>query len=318
MVTPQDLHGIMAKMPAFTTPDGNDIHATATIAVDNLQAGVDRIIGDGVDVIATTGSFGEFHTLLDEEFQLLTRATVEAVGKRVPLFIGCTSLNSRDAIRKMRIVQEAGADGVLVGVPFYFPSTVDNAVEFYREIGAEFPSLGIMIYHNPTLHHVTLPVEAFTEIAAIPNVVAMKDSHRTPEEFTALAETVQGRISVFVYQTQYPGYAKLGAAGCWSIDAWMGPWPLLHMRNAVQRGDEAEAQKVVADISPQGGPPDLQWRESGAKLAIGFAGYCKPGPLRPPFIKVPPEVTERAQKRAQQWQGFCERYRPLVAASPVA
>jgi dihydrodipicolinate synthase/N-acetylneuraminate lyase len=219
----------------------------------------------------------------------------------------------------MRIVQDAGADGVLVGVPFYFPSTVENAVEFYREIAERFPSLGIMIYHNPTLHHVTLPVEAFTEIASIPNVVGMKDSHRTPDAFAALSEIVRGRISVFVFQTQYPAYAQLGAAGCWSIDAWMGPWPLLHLRNAVQRGDDSEAKRVAADISPpQAEPPDLQWRESGAKLAIGFAGYCKPGPLRPPFVKVPPEVTERAQLRGLQWQVLCERYRALVTASPVA
>jgi len=91
MLTPQDLGGIMGMMPAFATPDGGDIQATSTIHVANLKAAVDRAIGDGIDVIATTGSFGEFHTLLDEELQTLAHATVEAVAKRVPLFIGCTA-----------------------------------------------------------------------------------------------------------------------------------------------------------------------------------------------------------------------------------
>src|SRR5215211_5850293 len=115
----------MGMMPAFTTPDGGDVDATNTIDVHNLAAGVDRMIGDGIDVIATTGSFGEFHTLLPEEFDTLVRATVEVVNKRVPLFVGCTALNSREAVQKMRVARDAGAEGVLVGVPFYFPSTVD-------------------------------------------------------------------------------------------------------------------------------------------------------------------------------------------------
>src|SRR4051812_8517588 len=154
MLSAQDLHGVMAMMPAFATPDAADINATNTIDVDNLKAGVDRIIRDGIDVIATTGSFGEFHTLLPDEFATLARATVEIVNKRVPLFIGCTALNSREAVEKMRVARDVGAAGVLVGVPFYFPSTVDNAVRFYRDVAALFPDLTIMIYHNPDLHNV--------------------------------------------------------------------------------------------------------------------------------------------------------------------
>jgi dihydrodipicolinate synthase/N-acetylneuraminate lyase len=315
VLTAQDLRGVMGMMPAFTTADGGDVDATNTIDVNNLKAGVDRMIGDGIDVIATTGSFGEFHTLLPEEFETLVRATVEVVNKRVPLFVGCTSLNSRGALRKMQLAAEVGADGVLVGVPFYFPSTVDNAVEFYRQIAERFPKLAIMIYHNPLLHNVTLPVEAFARLVQSPNVVAMKDSHRTPEEFGSLMRISKGQISVFVFQTQYPKYAALGAAGCWSIDAWRGPWPLLAMRDAVQRGDEAAAQQVVADLGDgMAQPPDLSWRETASKLTIGYAGYCNPGPLRPPFVIVPEEVDKRCRETAARWQTLCEKYRPLVRA----
>src|SRR5579862_3295340 len=134
MLTPQDLGGVMGMMPAFATADSGDIQATSTIDVGNLKAGVERAIADGMDVISTTGSFGEFHTLLDEEFQTLMRVSIDAVAGRVPLFVGCTSLNSREAVRKMRLARDAGAQGVLVGVPFYFPSTVDNAINFYCEI----------------------------------------------------------------------------------------------------------------------------------------------------------------------------------------
>src|SRR4051812_44123748 len=140
MISASDLHGVMAMMPAFTTEDGNDYRATNTINVDELKRAVDQGIKDGINVLSTTGSFGECHTLLPDEFETLTHATIEAVNKRIPLFIGCTSTHTRETMRKMAIARDAGAEGVLIGVPYYFPSTVDNAVQFFNDCAREFPT----------------------------------------------------------------------------------------------------------------------------------------------------------------------------------
>lgn len=172
-----------------------------------------------------------------------------------------------------------------------------------------FPTLNIMLYHNPALHHVRLPVEAFTELLKIPTVVAMKDSHRSPEEFTQLMTLAAGRLSVFVFQGQYAAYSKLGAPGFWSIDAWMGPTPQLALRDAVARGDDALAREITGDISPPlTGAPDLSWRETASKIATQMAGYVNPGPLRPPFVEIPDEVVERMRQRVERWRGLCQKY----------
>lgn len=323
MITAQDLSGVMGMMPAFATPDGGDIDATSTIDLDNLRDGVNRMIGDGIDVIATTGSFGEFHTLLWPEFETLARATAEVVNKRVPLFVGCTALNSREAVQKMRVAQDVGADGVLVGVPFYFPSTVDNAVRFYHDIAERFPSLGIMIYHNPALHNIMIPVDAFHRITQNRNVVAMKDSHRKPDEFSELMGIVRGKMTVFVNQMQFASYSELGATACWSIDSWMGPWPLLRLRDAIKAGDMETAKRITAELSgpqngdarPPAGPPNLSWRETASKIAQQYAGYVNPGPLRPPFVEVPEEIDASCRRRAAYWNELCARYGGEVRAA---
>jgi dihydrodipicolinate synthase/N-acetylneuraminate lyase len=68
MITASDLKGIMAMMPAFTKKDGDRIDATDTVDTDELTRAVDKLIRDGgVNVLTTTGSFGEFHTLLWDE-----------------------------------------------------------------------------------------------------------------------------------------------------------------------------------------------------------------------------------------------------------
>jgi dihydrodipicolinate synthase/N-acetylneuraminate lyase len=315
MLSAKDIVGLMAMMPAFATDDAADIRARATVDIGRLRHGLDRMIRDGADIIATSGSFGECHTLLPDEFRTLAHETVAVVKRRVPLFIGVTSVNSREAVEKIKAVDGSGADGLLLGVPYYFPSSVENAIRLYRDIGEMFPKLNIMIYHNPALHHVTLPVAAFSEIMKNPAVVAMKDSHRSPEEFVELMKLVRGRIGVLVHQAQYVTYAGLGAAGFWSIDAWMGPWPQLALRDAVKRGALETAKAITLDIVPPNQPPaSLSWRETAAKIAIRMAGYVDPGPLRPPFVEIPPEVTERMHQRAERWTKLCAKYRALAPA----
>ena len=315
MLTAHDIGGLMAMMPAFATDDAADMRARNTIDVARLRKGLDRMVRDGADVIATTGSFGECHTLLPNEFATLAHESAEIVKGRVPLFIGVTAPNAREVVERMKIVSETKADGVLAGVPYYFPSSLPNAIRFYREIAELFPKLNIMVYHNPTLHNVTLTLEVMRELAKIPSIIGMKDSHRDTLTFMQLQKIVEGHISVFCNQLQYIPYAELGARGLWSIDAWMGPWPLLALRDAVARKDWAAAKDITLDIGPKGTRKvDLSWRETASKIAIRFAGYVDPGPLRPPFLEIPEAVIEGQRKKAEEWNKLCAKYAPAYGS----
>lgn len=310
MPNAEDLSGVMAMMPAFATDDAGDMDATMTVDTGRLEAGLDRMIRDGAGLVSTCGSFGEFHALLWEEWRKLNEAAVDVAAGRIPVFVGCTALNSRDALQRIAYADKIGAYGVLVGVPFYFPSTVDNAVRFYADIAERFPKLGIMIYHNPALHNVAIPVPAFAELIKSPNIVGMKDSHRDTAEFAKLHKVIKGRISVFCNWMQFTPYNELGAAGFWSIDAWMGPQPMLAYYKAVMSNDLEKAREILFAVSPvmAENRTSLSWRETAAKIAIRYAGYCDPGPLRPPFV-IRPEDVDRAQKaRAERWRKLCEIY----------
>lgn len=315
MYGPDELHGLNAMMPAFAKANATDLNATDTVDVDNLKDAVDRLIRDGADVISTTGSYGEFHTLLPEEFETLVKATLEVVNKRVPVFVGITSLNGREVVRKIKFVRDVGGEGVFTGVPFYYPPTVQNAIRFYHDIADMFPDMSIQIYHNPPLHRIHIPVAAFRELTKKSNIVSMKDSHRSTLEFMRLMDVVQGKISVFANQMQYYPYALLGARGFWSTDVWMGPWPLLKLRNAVDSGDYQAAKQVLADIQGIGGGFDANEPQDNArKLAATHAGYCNLGPNRSPFVVVTPQALENANKRAEGWKQLCAKYRPQVEA----
>ncbi|HXG51855.1 MAG TPA: dihydrodipicolinate synthase family protein [candidate division Zixibacteria bacterium] len=314
MITASELNGVLAMMPAFATPDAVDIRATQTIAVDNLKEAVDKIIKDGVHNIATTGTYGECYNLLFDEFRVLAAATTEAVNKRVPLFIGCTSPNPREVVQKMNFVKDLGADGVLLGVPYYETLPVADAIRFYHDIADLFPTLAIVIYHNPENHKFTIPVAAFKELVKKPNIVGMKDSHRTTQAFMSLQKIIKGKISVFVNQTQLYPYYQLGAAGCWSTEVWMGPWPVLYLLDVVRRGDVQKAIEVIDDLigDGSGGRPVPG---AGNKRPAEFADYCKVGPTRVPFLNFPEAELAKAKRRAEHWMRLNAKYRPLVEAA---
>ena len=315
MVTAKDVSGVMAMMPSFSTDEAGDLNATSTVAVDHLQAGVERMIGDGVDVITTTGSFGECYNVFWDEFKTIASATVEAAKKRVPVFIGSTSANAREVVQRLKFVEDIGGDGTLLGVPYYDAQSPEYIAEFYAQIAERFPKLGILIYHNPVNHKVKIPVSVFPKLVQYPNIIGMKDSHRDTREFVRLIEIIRGKISVMTNQAQMFPYYRMGAAGCWSIDAWMGPWPVLHLRNLVRAGRDEEARQVTVEImSAAGGERPGGNEGATAKLPIEFAGYVKPGPARTPIVKFSETAIERAKKKAEGWKKLCDKYRPLVEA----
>ena len=318
MITAQELRGVMAMAPAWATPDAGSIDARSTIAVDNLAEGVDRIIKDGVHIVATTGSFGECYNLLPDEFKLMASTTVEVVNKRVPLFIGSTSPNPREVVERMEFIREIGADGTLLGLPYYDTKSAEYIAEFYTQIAERFPELGILIYHNPANHKSTIPVSAFRKIIKSPNIVGMKDGHRSTLVFAELQQIVGSRMSIFVNQNQLYPYVRLGAAGCWSHNVFMGPWPVLYLWELVQEGRDDEALEVLFDVKGPGGGGRPDGADPTGTLPHELAGYVNPGPTRTPIVPFTDRATARVKERVEYWKGLCEKYRPLVEARRVA
>jgi hypothetical protein len=141
----------------------------------------------------------------------------------------------------------------------------------------------------------------------------MKDSHRTTQAFMNLQKIIKGKISVFVNQTQLYPYYRLGAAGCWSTEVWMGPWPVLYLLDLVRQGEDDKAVEVIDEIvgDGSGGKPVPG---AGNKRPAEFADYCKVGPTRVPFLHFPEAELAKAKRRAEHWMKLNAKYRPLVEA----
>jgi hypothetical protein len=145
------------------------------------------------------------------------------------------------------------------------------------------------------------------------NIIGMKDSHRTTQAFMNLQRITRGKISVFVNQTQLYPYFAMGAAGCWSTEVWMGPWPILYLLEQARKGDVQKAMEVIEDLGGIGAGKPVPG--SGNKRPQEFADYCKVGPTRVPFVTFPEAKLAEAKGRAEHWMKLNQKYRPLVEAT---
>ena len=141
-------------------------------------------------------------------------------------------------------------------MPYYETLHVQDAIKFYHDIADLFPTLNIVIYHNPDNHKFTIPVSAFNELVKKPNIIGMKDSHRTTQAFMNLQKIVKGKISVFVNQSQLVSLLRDGRRRLLVDRSLDGPWPILYLLEQVRKGDNQKAMEVIEDLGgDRGGKP---------------------------------------------------------------
>ncbi|MCX7591364.1 MAG: dihydrodipicolinate synthase family protein [Kiritimatiellae bacterium] len=168
MVLPRPLRGII--VPMITPLTGRDSldHAGVERLVEHLiQGGV-----HGVFVLGTTGEAPSLSHRLRREF---IGKVCDLVNGRIPVLVGITDTAFVESVSMARWAAEAGANGVVLAPPYYFPAGQAELLEYLEHIVPELP-LPVFLYNMPT--HTKLEFEAETvRIAAnLANVVGLKDS----------------------------------------------------------------------------------------------------------------------------------------------
>ena len=314
-----DFRGVYALVPACATEDAHRWSSRDTFDEEAFRELVGRLVDDGVHGIITTGSTGECHTLLWGEQKKLFETVVDEVNGRVPVLTGTWAPNTRESIEKTRFAADVGADGIMNGPPQYVEPTVENTIQYYKDLAEASPEMTIMIYHNPGAFRVTLPVESFTRISEeIPNVVAMKESLADLDRMRRLAELVGDRVNLMTYEPFAAEALRFGFGGIWSAHSiCMGPEPVLRLYDSIVKGDWETAEAISTEcmdiyvrfFERMGGfDVFLRYQVNAMHECVNAAGYGRVGPARPPFTHVPEEVLASCRLHAEDWRQLVEKW----------
>ncbi len=324
LMTAQDVTGAWAIMPTPAKEGAEDWRAVDTVDLDESSRVADELVRAGINGILALGTLGECATLTLAEKRAYMGALIETVAGRVPLFIGTTTLNTRDTIEHTRYARDAGADGTMLGIPMWCEPSTDVAVKFYENVAEAVPEMNICVYANPEAFKFEFPRPFWARVSEIRQVVTAK--------YIGVAHLLQDlavskqRIKLMPLDFEYYGAARMEPDfidAFWTSGAVCGPMVVTQLRDLVtqakQTGNWQAAKALNARLGPTAAPlfPNGSFAEF-SKYNIGLekermdaAGWMKAGPIRPPYHIVPENYVAGARKSGQMW---AEIHRDLSAS----
>lgn len=324
MLKPSDLRGVYAIIPTPAKDGADRWDAVDTVDLAETERVVNRLIGDGVSGLIVLGTTGECATVTAQEYEAFTDCVLATVKRRIPTFIGTTALGTHEVVRRTRFAADSGADGILLGLPMWQPLTIDMAVEYFRSISEAFPRLALMVYGNNRAFRFSFPPEFWARVVdAAPTLMCAKYSR--PQALLDSLAASKGRVHFLPHDGGLSKFAELSpetTTACWSTAASMGPEPVLEQMRALLSNDAEAMRRIATDLAWTREPiaklssdPELfaTYNIQLEKIRIEAAGYCKAGPIRPPYNFMPEPYAECARENARRWRQLCEKYAKAFA-----
>ncbi|MGE5136348.1 MAG: dihydrodipicolinate synthase family protein [Gemmatimonadota bacterium] len=299
-ITARDLRGVMAYPPTPALPGSERADARNTVDLAETERMIRVLIEDGVDAIALNGTLGECASLMLGEwkdFAACVADTVRAVRPGFPVFIGATTLNTRDTIERMRFLADIGIPGTLLGRPMWGEMVSDVMIRFYRDVAAAVPQLAICVYDNTAAFRGIIPRPVYRALAELPQIVAVKYAGGASVGFrfhNDLAVVGTAFPLMLIETDWYPAWTMYGeeyAPMCWSSTTACGPAPVLALRDALREGRDEDA-RWVSERLRWAHEPFLVGQDFGEfakynvpleKIRVNAAGYIRVGKSRPPY-----------------------------------
>lgn len=317
MIGPWDLHGVLTILPTPAKEGADRWDATDTVNLDETARLVEQVIRDGAGGIIALGTMGECSTLVQADYEKFVDCVLATVRRRVPAFIGATALGTHEVVRRIRLAKEGGADGTLLGIPMWQPATLEMAVRYYASIAEAFPDFAIMVYANSRAFRFDFGVEFWEQVVRrAPTVMSSKFSNRKILK-EALAVTGK-RVNFVTIDSAAYAFAEISpetTTACWMPS--VGPQPGIALLNAISARDMSRAKEVAGDIAWAAEPlhhivtsPEIfaSYNIQLEKILMEASGYCKPGPIRPPYNVIPMEYAEAARERGRRYGKLREKY----------
>jgi len=238
-LTVDTLRGMWAGLPVpWTSQDELDEAA--------LRENVRRICRAGAHDVYTHGTTGEFYAQSEEEWKHVVRATVEECkSEGRPCQIGCTALCTREVIRRVRVAQQTGADGVQIAFPFWLELTDDQAVRFLRDVKDAVPGIPFILYNTTrskkplTIHLLRQALDAEVPIIGCKGV----QNKQELEEFLKIGP----QLRFFVGEYDLASNWSSGARGCYSSFVYACPRFMLRYFDLCEQ-DSEEAKQIEENL----------------------------------------------------------------------
>ena len=236
-------------------------------------------------------------------------------------FVGTTALSGHDTARRIKFVKGLGATGTLLGIPMWQPATLDMAVKFYADVAQTFPDFPIMVYANPRAFRFAFDADFWGPVVEkAPTVMSAKFSSKAI--LKKVVDVTKGRVNLVPPIGLAYEFAQISPESqntCWIPS--VGPQVGLALMKALAAHDAQQAKAVADDIAWANEPHHVMtgsqevfasYNIQMEKILMGASGYCKPGPIRPPYNVMPEDFRKAATEGGQRFAKLREKYSKVL------
>jgi 4-hydroxy-tetrahydrodipicolinate synthase len=205
-------------------------------------------IENGTDALVVVGTTGEASTLSMAEHCEVIRFCVEHARGRLPVIAGTGANATSEAIELTRCAEAAGADACLLVTPYYNKPTQEGLYRHFRAVAEAVPVPQIL-YNVPGRTAVDLLPETVERLAAIPNIVGIKEATGKVERVREIVQRCGDRLDVYSGDDATALEAILaGAKGDISVTANVVPRAMHEMCAAALAGEVDRAREIDARL----------------------------------------------------------------------
>lgn len=220
------------------------------VDVVRLRALVEFHIQAGTHALVAAGTTGESGTLSYEEKCFVIKAVVDAAAERIPVIAGTASNSTQDCIKLTQFAMSCGAHAALIMTPAYIKPTQEGLYQHYKAI-AEAVHLPIILYNVPSRTACDLLPETVVRLAAISNIVGIKEATGQLKRLKVLLKGLDGRLDV--YSGDDPTAAEWilhGAKGVISVTANVAPKLMAKLADAALDKNKKLTKKLQTALLP--------------------------------------------------------------------
>ena len=260
---------------------------------DALHALVERQIKAGTHGLVPCGTTGESPTLSHDEHLRVVEICIGAAAGRVPIIAGTGSNSTQEALDFTRHAEQAGAAAALVVTPYYNKPTQAGLIAHFSALNAAVEKLPLIIYNIPGRSVVDMQVETMAELAALENIVGVKDA--TGDLARVAAQRIAcgpDFIQLSGEDATALGFNAQGGRGCISVAANVAPDLCASFQNASLAGDMETALALQDKLMPLHEALFCETSPSTVKYAMAKLGLCAED-IRLPLLPASPKAREK-------------------------
>lgn len=266
-------------MVALVTPftDRNTVDVVA------LKELVIRLMQDGADGFVVCGTTAEVCTLTNEERDLVIDTVIEAVNKRVAVWVGCGTNCTKQSMEYMRRVEDKAIDGIMLVVPYYNRPSQDGLYQHFYYL-AHHTKHPIMLYNVPKRTGVNLENETIERLVCnCENIVALKQASN---DFSILESKIILKKQFKVLSGEDGLLKECMEMGGYGIVSVLGHLEMEYIRQFVDNYQRGVVLESVDDLLKK--KSSMVFTVSnpcGIKYLLSCKGYIQ-GKMRLPLVEV--------------------------------